>query len=534
VAELAHHVKGAIEHGRAERVDGEIDAAAVGKFQYGVLEIFVRRDHHTLGAIGKSELLLAGRADRADDTGACVDCELGCEQPDTAADGIDQDGVTGFEPVDGVQHVIAGQSKWYREALVVKGFPAKSTSIAMVCVYPPCVCGFPKYHPNTLLSGTEMVRMTIKISAKSVAELAPGETISDNEVVGFRARRWQSGHVTYDLRYRSPDGSRGSMPIGKHGNITADQARNLAKKYALEVANGKDPSKDRKAARAVAGNTVATVWDSYAKRELSKKRSGKEQMAAFDRLVRPQIGDRPIYEIKRSHITKLFDGIADTNGKVMSDRMLAYLGTCFRWQQVRDDDFISPIVAKMARTTEKELRRSRVLTDDEIRRLWSATAEGTFGSLIRFLLLTGARRSEAAEMPWSELRETVWHLPAARNKTKVDFARPLSADAMAILKPFERSNDFVFTVNGDPITSFSDRKANLNEAAGITSWRIHDLRRTARSLMSRAKVSREHAEIALGHVQPTIVETYDQYEYDDEKREAFEKLAALVRDIVGK
>ena len=50
--------------------------------------------------------------------------------------------------------------------------------------------------------------------------------------------------------------------------------------------------------------------------------------------------------------------------------------------------------------------------------------------------------------------------------------------------------------------------------------------------MARAGVSREIAEICLGHTQPVIVETYDQYQYDDEKREAFEKLAALVRTIV--
>jgi integrase len=253
-----------------------------------------------------------------------------------------------------------------------------------------------------------MVRMTIKISAKSVAELTPGETISDSEVAGFRARRWQSGHITYDLRYRSPNGNRGSIPIGKHGSITADQARTLAKKYALEVANGKDPSKDRKAAKAVAGNTVATVWDEYAKRELSKKRTAPEQIAAFDRLVRPRIGDRAIYSLKRSDITKAFDAIADINGEVMADRMMSYLGTCFRWQQVRDDDFVSPVVTGMARTSAKELERDRVLTDDEIRRLWKATEQGVFGALLRFLLLTAARRSEAAEMPWDELEAASW------------------------------------------------------------------------------------------------------------------------------
>ena len=155
-----------------------------------------------------------------------------------------------------------------------------------------------------------------------------------------------------------------------------------------------------------------------------------------------------------------------------------------------------------------------------------------YGALLRFLLLTAARRAEAAEMPWSELHGSVWLLPAARNKTKVDFPRPLSGDAMAIVKAPSRDGTFVFAIDGKPITGFSARKKSIDKATGIRDWRLHDLRRTARSLMSRAGVSQEYAEIAIGHAQPVIVETYDQYQYADEKAEAFEKLAKLIRDIV--
>ena len=64
-------------------------------------------------------------------------------------------------------------------------------------------------------------------------------------------------------------------------------------------------------------------------------------------------------------------------------------------------------------------------------------------------------------------------------------------------------------------------------------WTLHDLRRTARSLMSRAKVPTDHAERALGHVMGGVRETYDRYEYLDEKRAAFEALAALVSRILN-
>ena len=370
--------------------------------------------------------------------------------------------------------------------------------------------------------------MHAKITAKTIGKMKPGDDIGDTEIRGFSARCWDSGKITYSIRYRTRNG-RKRLLIGTHGNITADEARKIAKQRAGEIAGGIDPQ----AEKGVAGTTVSAVWDSYADRVLLKsKRTAEHQMRCFDRLVRPAIGDRPIYDLKRSDMVRLLDTIADTNGRVMADRMMAYLGKCFRWQQVRDDDFISPIIAGMARTTEKELRRNRVLSDDEIRRLWKTTEQGVFGSLIRFLLLTGARRSEASEMTCSELHGSVWVLPAARNKVKVDFVRPLSGEALAIVKAFPRGNGYVFAIDGKPLTGFSCRKRDLDKATGIKDWRIHDLRRTARSLMSRAGVTQEHAEIAIGHTQPTIVETYDQYEYDTEKKEAFEKLATLVRQIV--
>ena len=369
--------------------------------------------------------------------------------------------------------------------------------------------------------------MKAKISAKTVGKMEIGDQIADTEILGFSARRWENtGRITYSLRYRTARGERKQLLIGTHGNVTPDEARKIAKQRAGEIAGGIDPQ----AVKNVAGNTVATVWDEYADRVLRKsKRSAELQCAAFDRLVRPAIGNRSIYDLKRGDMVRMLDTIADDRGPVMADRMLAYLGRAFRWQQVRDEDFVSPIISGMSRTSSKELSRERTLTDDEIRRLWKATEQGTFGALIRFLLLTGARRSEASEMPWSELDGSTWILPAARNKTKVELVRPLSGDAMAILKNLP-SGGYVF---GKPLTGFTIPKKHLDKESGVTGWRIHDLRRTARSLMSRAGVSSDIAELCLGHVLPGIRATYDRHSYADEKLAAFDKLAALVRSIVG-
>jgi integrase len=187
----------------------------------------------------------------------------------------------------------------------------------------------------------------------------------------------------------------------------------------------------------------------------------------------------------------------------------------------------------MTITKTKERARDRILTDDEIRAIWKRTVNGTFGALIRFLLLTAARRDEARCMTWQEIKGSDWTLPATRNKVKAELVRPLSKTARDLLDTLPRKSDYVFAGRNGAIHGHSRSKTRLDKDSGVTGWVIHDLRRTARSLMSRAGVSSDIAELCLGHVLPGIRATYDRHSYADEKREAFDRLAALVAEIVA-
>jgi integrase len=162
-------------------------------------------------------------------------------------------------------------------------------------------------------------------------------------------------------------------------------------------------------------------------------------------------------------------------------------------------------------------------------------AEGPFPALIKFLLLTGARRNEAAHMPWSEITGGVWELPAKRNKkTELPLLRPLSAAALAVIESQCRDGSaYVFTTNGKtPFSDFTRSKERFDAATGTSGWTLHDLRRTARSLMSRAKVPERHAEECLGHIIGGVKGIYDRHSYLDEKRDAYDALAALLTDII--
>jgi integrase len=171
--------------------------------------------------------------------------------------------------------------------------------------------------------------------------------------------------------------------------------------------------------------------------------------------------------------------------------------------------------------------------------VWKAATAmgGAYEAYVRFLLLTGARRTEARRMPYSEVVDGVWILPPHRHKTgktSVEKVLPLSKAAQALLEELPMLGPFVFSGNGrTPMGGLGKRKAKLDKLSGTTGWVIHDLRRTAHSLMSRAGVDADIAERCLGHVIGGVRGVYDRYEYLEEKRIAFEKLAALIEGIVN-
>jgi integrase len=233
----------------------------------------------------------------------------------------------------------------------------------------------------------------------------------------------------------------------------------------------------------------------------------------------------------------MLDKIEVGAGPRMADVTLATLRRAFHWYEKRSDEFRSPIIRGMSRQNAAEHRRTRILDDRELRTVWQATEDKSpFSALVRFLLLTSARRNEAAAMKWDEVVDGVWTLPASRSKTKTEIVRPLSRAALAILDglPHIDGCEFVFTSNGiTPIASFSGPKAALDATSGITGWRLHDLRRTARSLLSRVGINSDIAEKCLGHSRGDIVERYDRHSYTREMRDAFEKLATLIEHIVN-
>lgn len=393
-----------------------------------------------------------------------------------------------------------------------------------------------------------------KISKTRLDKLKPGQIIADGEIKGFVARKLSSGAVTFGYRYRNAARQQKWLGLGVLGSITAEEARTLAKKRAGEVADLRDPAAEQVAAASEAAkearsstNTVNAILDEFVKRHAGQLRSADQIKAALDQHVRPRLGAVSIYNLKRREIVEMLDAVEDNAGPVMADRVLAYVRKAFNWQAARDDEFSSPIVRGMARTKPKERARKRTLSDEEIRDIWKALevadVPSCYPRFVKSLLILMTRRNESADMNAGEIKGDVWTIPGERYKTKLDHVVPLTKQALALIG--EEPKGFVFSTTAGklPFSGFSKAKKALDEqiakirkAEGrgtMQQWQLHDLRRTGRSLMSRAQVPSDHAERAMGHVIGGVRETYDRHAYLEEKRLAFEKLAGLLELILN-
>src|SRR5262249_2028404 len=137
-------------------------------------------------------------------------------------------------------------------------------------------------------------------------------------------------------------------------------------------------------------------------------------------------------------------------------------------------------------------RRDRVLNDDELRAVWAA-ADGRYGAFVKLALLTAQRREKIASMKWDDLDGSVWTIATEAREKGNPGELVLPKNALDIINAQIRygSNPYVFAGRGDShINTWSHSKRNFDAKleSDVEPWTIHDLRRTARSLMSRAGV----------------------------------------------
>ena len=354
---------------------------------------------------------------------------------------------------------------------------------------------------------------TPRLNERLIAELrvpdgAREAWLSDDIVRGLRLRATAGGARTFYVGWTDPhSGERRRLRLGAWGALTLEQARRAARAVLGRVALGDDPLAERRRARIEASVSIATLIDEWAALHLAQRRQGYAREAT--RALRAALAvhlHRPAASLDRDTASRVIDGLALAGKPGAAGRALAYARACFGWAMKRGRVAMNPFAGLPAPPGAREAR-SRVLDAADLGMVWRAagTQSPPNGQAVRFLMLTLARRDEAARMTWAEVAPdlSAWTLPAARSKNARPHVVHLAPAARAILRALLRfglrddepdpapvPERLVFAVlpRGGPISGWNWIKRRLDTAiatecaeagrAPPAPWVLHDFRRS--------------------------------------------------------
>jgi hypothetical protein len=370
---------------------------------------------------------------------------------------------------------------------------------------------------------------TLKAETKKYA-------VKVKDVTGLYLRVTPNGFKSYAAVALDPHGKQVWATLGGADVITISDARDLAREVILRIKGGEDPFPPPP----TKPDSFKDVAENYLRRHVQTKglRSEGTIRQILGRYIYPTLGDFEFEAVKKSDVSRLLDAVEDGSGGRTADYCLSVIRQVGRWYASRTDDYICPFTGAMRRTDPKEHRRKRILNDDEIRLLWAA-ADGTYGDMARFALLTGQRLRTITSARRSDIDVGgIWTIPQEERQKGHGEVLPLPDMAVGIIRQRQRANEYIFAGLKGGFKGFAKGKSRLDAAIAelngkpIPHWVFHDLRRTSRSLLSRAGVMQEHAERVLGHAQGDLIQVYDQHDYEQERGEALRKLEALVKRIL--
>ncbi len=388
-----------------------------------------------------------------------------------------------------------------------------------------------------------MARKTL--TDNMVAKLQPGPkrlTIADPLLRGHYLRVTPTGAKSYVAVARDPGGKQIWATIGSADVLSIGDARERARSAIRRIKDGLLPFEPPPPKP----DNFKDVAENFLERHVRAKglRTQAEIERVLGRDIYPAWKDREFASIRRADVARLLDTLQDASGPSSADHALTVVSSVMNWYASRSDDYVVPLARGMKRTDPKSRKRARILDDDELRTIWAVAEDnGTYGAILRLALLTAQRREKIVAMRWDDVRvDGTWNIPTAEREKGNGGVLALPDMATEIIRMQIRigGNPYVFAGRGKVhFQGYSLAKSRFDakvtaalDGKALARWTVHDLRRTARSLMARAGVRPDVAERVMGHVQQGVESIYDRHSYNDEKANALDKLAGLIALIL--
>jgi integrase len=318
--------------------------------------------------------------------------------------------------------------------------------------------------------------------------------------------------------------------IGRYPDLTLAQARDKARKLIAERTLGRH-------------QTSSISWHAGTEKFIEARRS-RTRPGTVDEYQRSLkryfgFGTTRLSEITKQDISRKLERLNETPSQQAHSLVVCKM--FFRWALVQGFIDVDPTAAFKP---SRQRQRARALRDDELQKVWSAATEQSYphGTIVQLLMLTGQRRGEIAALrrSWIDEQARTITLPAEITKNGKEHCFPYGDMVAAILEtvPRRNSTDLLFPsrISDDrPVSGFSQFKKEMTD--GVPNWRLHDLRRTFRTIHGRLGTPPHIAERLINHVNAVASDVeliYDLHTYLPEMRKAIEAYEAeLLRIFAG-
>lgn len=354
------------------------------------------------------------------------------------------------------------------------------------------------------------------------------------------------------FRYRFA-GTQRIMNIGSYRDVSLADARKIAKEYRARVSLGYDVAGEKQerkreaVAKIEAENNAYTMADLadefFQKRVLGVWKYPNIVRARIEKDIKPVIGHLSVEAVTPRHIEALLQSVVKRGAPTMANDVLRWLKRIFNHAIKMHIVTHNPALAfDVADTGGQEQSRKRNLSREEIAKLFAAmkTAKGFSVEndlCIKLLLALAVRKSELIGASWKEfdLEAGVWHLPAIRTKTEAAISIPLSDTVIGWFKELKRlscGSDWVLPArkmqNNAHVAESTLGVALAKVQHGLEPFTIHDMRRTAKTLLASLGVQPHISERCLNHKIKGVEGIYDGYDYFEERKAGLNVLSDLL------
>ncbi|EFN4477233.1 tyrosine-type recombinase/integrase [Escherichia coli] len=344
-----------------------------------------------------------------------------------------------------------------------------------------------------------------------------------------------SGTVSFRYDYRI-NGRRETLVIGQYGRdgISLAEAREelIVAKKLLKAGQSPAAAKRDGIKKIRGAETFAVHTDSYMKHVILAESTRAMKQAVIDRDILPVLGNKMMAEITTSMVRDLCDRIVERGGRATAVQAREIISSVYRHANDRGHGLFNPAADIKPSSIAIFKPRERTLTPEEIglffRTLDAIGAMGTMKMALKLVLITMVRKGEFTNATWDEIdfKKWTWTIPSDRMKgsrAHVIYLPKQAQDILVGLQMCAGGSEYLVPgrynfrkpLSNAALNSLIDRTVKIINEDGehIQGFTVHDMRRTASTLLHEAGYPSDWIEKALAHEQKGVRAVYNKAEY---------------------